>query len=104
MIRHFPSKRFYNDRLVDSDPVKDRLEPTFLADFKERNVIFVDVKFGREEKKGNSFVNEAEGKVIGLIIKCLLDAQTTMGVITPYQAQRKVIMKQGIKELQAKAE
>lgn len=27
-----------------------------------------------------------------------------MGVITPYQAQRKVIMKQGFKELQSKAE
>ena len=64
----------------------------------------MDVKYGKEEKKGNSFINEAEGKVVGLIIKCLLDAQTTMGVITPYQAQRKVIMKQGTKELQSKAE
>lgn len=59
MIRHFPSKRFYNDRLVDSDPVKERLEPSFLSGFEKRNVIFVDVKYGREEKKGNSFTNEA---------------------------------------------
>ncbi len=47
MIRYFPSLTFYHDRLIDSDSILARTEPPFLECFKGRNVIFIDIKYGR---------------------------------------------------------
>lgn len=44
-------------------------------------------------------MNELEGKVIGTLVKCLLCLDISMGIITPYQAQRKVISRECIQEL-----
>lgn len=59
IIRAFPSSRFYHDRLVDADSVIHRPIPLFLKNFEGRNVLFVDLKYGREERRGDSFWNYA---------------------------------------------
>jgi senataxin len=104
LIRYFPSYRFYHDRLIDSDTVIKRELPDFLLCFHNKNVIFIDIKYGRDEKRGDSQINHAEGEAIGLLVKCLLDPNISMGVITPYQAQRKIIKNEAFRELKANAE
>jgi superfamily I DNA and/or RNA helicase len=99
LIRHFPSRRFYQNRLIDAASVTSRACPPFLEGFANRNVAFLDVKFGRELLRGSSYMNELEGKVIGTLVKCLLCLDISMGIITPYQAQRKVISRECIQEL-----
>lgn len=46
LIRQFPSSRFYQNRLIDSEQVKDRIMPEFLSLFDKRNVCFLDIKYG----------------------------------------------------------
>jgi superfamily I DNA and/or RNA helicase len=99
LIRHFPSRRFYQSRLVDAASVADRTTPPFLECFNNRNVAFIDVKFGREELRGDSYMNEAEGRTVGMLVRCLLWSDISLGIITPYQAQRSVINRECKHEL-----
>ncbi len=96
LIRQFPSKRFYQNRLIDAASVTSRPYHPFLECFVNRNVAFLDIKYGRESLRGNSYMNELEGAAIGTLVKCLLCLDISMGIITPYQAQRKIISRECI--------
>ena len=87
-IREFPSSRFYQGRLVDAPQLEQREMPAFLERFAGRNVAFVDVGFGREERKGESYCNRGEAQVVSRLVQCLITPELSLGVITPYQAQR----------------
>lgn len=50
-------------------------------------------------KKGDSHMNEAEAKTVGSLVRCLLQPEISMGIITPYQAQRSVISRECKSEL-----
>lgn len=93
LIRTFPSARFYHSRLVDADSILTRPIPDFLNNFSKRCVLFIDVSFGREEKRGDSYYNEEEAKVASLLIRCLIDQSVSLGLITPYQGQRRAIIR-----------
>lgn len=99
LIRQFPSRRFYQNRLIDAASITSRPCPDFLEGFANRNVAFLDVKYSRESMRGSSYLNELEGRAIGTLVKCLLCLNISMGIITPYQAQRKVISRECIQEL-----
>ncbi len=46
IIRTFPSRRFYHDRLIDAESIISRPAPSFLQNFTERSVIYIDIKYG----------------------------------------------------------
>jgi superfamily I DNA and/or RNA helicase len=94
MIRTFPSRRFYQNRLIDAASVAERAVPPFLECFNGRSVAFVDIKYSREEARSNSCYNEAEARAVGMLVKCLSAPDVSMGIITPYQAQRSVIARE----------
>lgn len=59
-IRLFPSRAFYNGRLLDDQSVLKRTYPREIEKFKNTNVIFIDVKFGAERLVDKSYENEGE--------------------------------------------
>src|SRR5690349_10648296 len=61
-IRQFPSKYFYEDKLLDGDNVKSEYYSLFAtSDTRFRPFIFYDVR-SRERRAGNSYTNETEAK------------------------------------------
>jgi senataxin len=57
-----------------------------------RNVLFIGVEYGEERMENNSYFNEGECRVIHEIISKYLSAESTsIGVICPYQSQKKQI-------------
>lgn len=98
---------FYNNRLVDAESVKERYiinknneskqmdKLKTISQFFNRNSIFVDVKFGSEESYSNSYRNISECLVLkNLILDFIKKTKLTIGVITPYQAQKKYLLKE----------
>ena len=59
LIRLFPSRRFYCNRLCDSESILERPMPDFLSCFDKRNAMFIDVKSGVEETMRKSKMNVA---------------------------------------------
>jgi hypothetical protein len=52
LIRAFPSRRFYQDRLVDGENVRERardltLVPACLREFMGKNLLFINVEYGQ---------------------------------------------------------
>lgn len=97
MIRQFPSERFYQQRLVDSNNVFMRDIPELLRPFSfERSVMFIDLKYGQQRIQQSSFCNSREASLIVKILKRykLLQSKISVGIITPYQAQRKLLLKE----------
>lgn len=105
MIRSFPSGMFYQSRLTDGENIFTRETPGQLINFaKERSVIFIDMKQGREEVQESSFCNRREVQMVCKLLRRykLLEGGVSVGVITPYQAQRKLLVKELGKESGAK--
>ena len=61
-IRRFPSKSFYENRLVDAKSVEQRPFPQYLSNFENKNVLFLDLKFSKESLAEHSYFNKAEIK------------------------------------------
>lgn len=67
----------------------------------KRNYFLVDVKFGEEEFYMNSYRNLGEASVVSyLVYKFMKNTKLSIGVITPYQSQRKQLLKNLIRDLE----
>ncbi|XP_055035799.2 probable helicase senataxin isoform X2 [Misgurnus anguillicaudatus] len=89
-ICEFPSKYIYNNTLKnDCETAQKRC--SFSWPFKPYRVF--DVTDGRENKEGDSFSNQKEVKLVLMLLKLLSEKQSVrVGVITPYNAQKRKIM------------
>jgi len=99
-IQSWPSRRFYNNKLIAAENNKTHT----IQDFKLLNtpiagedpVVFIDTA-GTDyneilNEELNSFYNSGESKLVKLIVNSLKDAgikQEDIGIITPYNAQVK---------------
>jgi senataxin len=101
LIRHFPSVHFYQDRLLDAPLIASRSLPPDLLPFASRSVLFLDAKLGEEMKQGDSHCNPCEARVVSALIARLLRRDIQVGVITPYQAQRRAIVRECQKGLRS---
>ncbi|KAF8554478.1 P-loop containing nucleoside triphosphate hydrolase protein [Imleria badia] len=52
---------------------------------------FIDVNKGRETKKGHSWVNEEEARVVAKLVELYKSRAMSFRIITPYDAQRSLI-------------
>ena len=66
--------------------------PQGLEEFDGRNVLYVNDKYGREEKRGNSYTNKNEAEVISCLVRRLLNKGLKIGVISAYKAQISTIV------------
>ena len=67
----------------------------------QRNYYFIDAKSGYEEFSSNSYRNVEESSVTSYFIwKFLKNTKLSIGVITPYQAQRKYIQNRLLKDIE----
>lgn len=98
-ISAFPRKFFYDSRLQDG--ISDKQRPWFDVNWKfpvpDIPLMFWDCNNQEEKNPGeNSHFNRIEAKMVVDIVKRLLDSGITMdqiGVITPYEAQRALILR-----------
>ncbi|XP_062867427.1 probable helicase senataxin [Trichomycterus rosablanca] len=102
-ICEFPSKYIYGNNLKnDCDMAQKRCSPTWL--FEPYRVF--DVTDGTETKDKDSYSNRKEVKLVLLLLKLLWEKQSTsverqlmrIGVITPYNAQKRCILEALSKE------
>lgn len=87
----FPSTEFYGSKLLDDDAYDN---PDLIGLLKDplKNLCFLDVSDGMEEKNGTSFFNQANVSVVEALVKGVFpDHLPTAGVLilTPYAAQSK---------------
>jgi senataxin len=100
-IRAFPSRQFYDDRLVDAPRMAARTKRPWHRCALFRPFVFVDVHQGREYRPsgpdGASWANEEEAEACVAIVKALvrgydeLSSGENVGVISPYKAQASAI-------------
>lgn len=94
-ICHFPSKKFYDGRLITARSTD--------SSFPLKPYIVFDLKHGREKSSTkNSMENEVEAEFVrNLLTAVLLKAPDNLkiGVITPYKGQKRLIT-QKIRDLQ----
>lgn len=85
-ICSFPSKQFYDGRLITAGRVR--------ADFPLKPYIMFDLRHGSQKSNRTSLENEAEAGLVRQILTAVLmraPEKSTVGVITPYKGQRKLI-------------
>jgi superfamily I DNA and/or RNA helicase len=93
-IRHWPSERFYAGKMIDHESIVSgsrQLSGIATADAYLHPYAMIDVN-GREEKRGNSFVNLQEAETISLLLMQLqqqyqIDVVARVGIITFYKGQ-----------------
>ncbi|XP_051534082.1 probable helicase senataxin isoform X2 [Myxocyprinus asiaticus] len=89
-ICRFPSKYIYNNAL-ENDPETAQKRCSISWPFKPYRVF--DVTDGRENKERDSFINLKEVKLVVLLLKLLVEKKSVrVGVITPYNAQKRRIL------------
>lgn len=102
-IRDFPSRYFYQSRLVDSDSVSSLPDEPYHSDSLLRPYIFYDVSHGRESHKGNSvsYQNVTEAQFAARLYEHLQNFiktaginKVSVGVITPYKLQLKCLQQE----------
>lgn len=102
-IRDFPSRYFYQSRLVDSDSVSSLPDEPYHRDALLRPYVFYDVSHGRESHKGNSvsYQNVTEAQFAARLyeylqsfIKAAGINKVSVGVITPYKLQLKCLQQE----------
>jgi len=49
-------------RLTDAKVIAERKYPTYLSNFEDRNVLFLDLKFSQEKAQDHSYYNPYEIK------------------------------------------
>ncbi|AEF95732.1 IGHMBP2 family helicase [Methanotorris igneus] len=101
-IMEFPNKAFYDNKLKAHDSVKSQTildlikgveideEDKYIIN--EEPVVFIDVK-GKEkrDKDSTSYYNEEEAKVVAKLVETFKKYNIPVSVITPYDAQVKLI-------------
>eukprot|EP00250_Pteridium_aquilinum_P020444 c24814_g2_i2 orf=471-4703(+) len=99
-IREFPSRYFYQGRLVDSEAVSSLPDEPYHRDSILRPYVFYDVSHGRESHKGNSvsYQNVTEAHFAAQLYEYLQNfiktagiSKVSVGVITPYKLQLKCL-------------
>jgi len=97
-IAAFPSERFYNNELSNGVNAEDRTTPAFEA-FKALHkatsaVLYFHIP-GKEEELEHSYSNFKEIKVVAVVLAQLQASgipADSIGVISPYEAQRKKLI------------
>ena len=100
-IVKFPSKEFYEDKIINGICLNDRINEEFNQNFKwpNPNVPLIFIHTDKEEeilKSGNSKQNEEEANLVALFIEKIYNCGIhfkDIGVITPYTAQKLLIQK-----------
>ena len=94
----FPSKEFYRGKLKDGIQAKDRVleEVSDMWPSRAKPMLFYDLK-GTEERYGqsHSYCNQDEVEMIEYLLYDLLQhyvQPTSIGIITPYDGQRKLLL------------
>jgi len=79
VIREFPSKAFYENKIIDDRSVKERYEndllyPVILKEVGKKlpHLAFFDLSYSEEEANSVSKVNYAEARFVGLLIENLV--------------------------------
>lgn len=97
-LSSFPSKEFYKGKLRDGIDANDRTLPEVNDMWPSRSkpMIFYDLK-GTEERYGqsHSYCNREEAEMIEQILYDLLQRSvqpSSIGIITPYDGQRKLLL------------
>jgi flagellar biosynthesis GTPase FlhF len=93
-IRQWPSTSFYEGKIVDHQSITEgsrRLRGMAAAAPYLHPYALIDVK-GREEKRGNTFVNEQEVEIISSVLRQFkqdyqIDVAARVGIITFYKGQ-----------------
>lgn len=106
-IRDFPSRYFYQGKLVDSESVKGLKEEVYYKDPIMKPYLFFDISLGKESHAGSvSYQNKMEAQVaVNLyqhLLKTLADeaagsgppATVSVGMITPYKQQMQCLEKE----------
>ncbi|KAG6543891.1 hypothetical protein Mapa_014731 [Marchantia paleacea] len=94
-IRDFPSRYFYQGRLVDSESVKSRPDEVYHKDVLLQPYLFYDISHGRESHGGSvSYQNKLEAQVAVRLYMHLQEVvaaggipSVSVGMITPYKQQ-----------------
>ncbi|XP_010526369.1 PREDICTED: uncharacterized ATP-dependent helicase C29A10.10c-like isoform X2 [Tarenaya hassleriana] len=99
-IRDFPSRYFYQGRLMDSESVSNAPDEIYYKDPILRPYLFFDISHGRESHRGGSvsYENVDEARFcIGLYmhlqktLKSMGAGKVSVGIITPYKLQLKCL-------------
>ncbi|GMH20618.1 hypothetical protein Nepgr_022459 [Nepenthes gracilis] len=102
-IRDFPSRYFYQGRLIDSESVVSLPDERYYQDPLLRPYVFYDIMHGRESHRGGSvsYQNAQEAQFcrrlyehLQKIIKSLALGKVSVGIITPYKLQLKCIQRE----------
>lgn len=94
----FPSQRFYKNLLTNGVTADDRIMPafeSFKALYKATSPILYFHISGEEGELDHSFFNSNEIQVVATVLAQLVSAgmaATSIGVISPYEAQRKKLI------------
>ncbi|KAL2610776.1 hypothetical protein R1flu_022468 [Riccia fluitans] len=94
-IRDFPSRYFYQGRLVDSESVRSRPDEAYHKDLLLQPYLFYDISHGRESHGGSvSYQNKLEAQVAVRLYLHLQEVvvaggvpSVSVGMITPYKQQ-----------------
>ncbi|KAJ0251719.1 Uncharacterized protein HA466_0126370 [Hirschfeldia incana] len=99
-IRDFPSRYFYQGRLMDSESVTTAPDEIYYKDPVLKPYLFFDISHGRESHRGGSvsYENIDEARFcVGLYmhlqrtLKSLEGGRVSVGIITPYKLQLKCL-------------
>uniref|UniRef100_A0A7N0ZSZ6 Uncharacterized protein n=1 Tax=Kalanchoe fedtschenkoi TaxID=63787 RepID=A0A7N0ZSZ6_KALFE len=102
-IRDFPSRYFYQGRLIDSESVTSLPDEKYYQDRLLRPYIFYDISHGRESHRGGSVsyenLHEAQFCVqlyehLQRTLKSMGSGKISVGIITPYKLQLKCIRRE----------
>ncbi|KRX05957.1 P-loop containing nucleoside triphosphate hydrolase [Pseudocohnilembus persalinus] len=100
-IRQFPSNMFYNDKLKDAEVIYQREYPEFLKSIQQKNLYFIDLLISRQSVVDKSYQNETEAEVIIQFVEYFVEqirkygsnVSNTIGIISPYKQQVKLLKK-----------
>ncbi|MFQ6662828.1 hypothetical protein Gotur_030550 [Gossypium turneri] len=102
-IRDFPSRYFYQGRLIDSESVANLPDEVYYKDPLLKPYLFYDITHGRESHRGGSVsyqnVHEAVFclrlyEYLQKTLKSLGVPKITVGIITPYKLQLKCLQRE----------
>ncbi|XP_017701394.2 helicase sen1-like isoform X2 [Phoenix dactylifera] len=102
-IRDFPSRYFYQGRLMDSESVANLPDEIYYKDPLLQPYIFYDIMHGRESHRGGSVsyqnIHEAQFSLrlyvhLQKFLKASGGKKVTVGIITPYKLQLKCLQRE----------
>ncbi|KAJ6825460.1 putative ATP-dependent helicase-like [Iris pallida] len=102
-IRDFPSRYFYQGRLIDSETVANLADEIYYKDPLLQPYVFYDITHGRESHRGGSAsyqnIHEAQFSLqlyehLHKFLKSNGGKKVSLGIITPYKLQLKCIQRE----------